>query len=69
MDSVRLLKAFYKNGDSYVIVQLLLWRHFNIHRNNAVQSAHAINICVDINTTSFALKKKPMPKNIASIAT
>ena len=35
------LKAFYKNGDSFVIVQREFRREFGIHRNRAVPSAHA----------------------------
>ena len=36
------VKAFYKNGDSFVIAQREFWREFGIHRNRAVPSAHAI---------------------------
>jgi len=36
------VKAFYKNGDSFGIAQRELRREFGIHRNRAVPSAHAI---------------------------
>jgi len=36
------LKAFYKNGDSFVIAQREFRREFGIHRNHAVPSARAI---------------------------
>ena len=36
------VKAFYKNGDSFVIAQREFRREFGIHRNRAVPSAHAI---------------------------
>jgi hypothetical protein len=34
------VKAFYKNGDSFVITQRELQREFRIHHNDAVPSAH-----------------------------
>ena len=37
------MKAFYKNGDSFVIARREFRREFGIHRNCAVSSAHAIN--------------------------
>jgi len=36
------VKAFYKNGDSFVIAQREFRREFGIHRNRAVTSARAI---------------------------
>jgi hypothetical protein len=36
------VKAFYKNGDSFMIAQREFRREFGIHRNRAVPSAHAI---------------------------
>jgi len=36
------VKAFYKNGNSFVITQCEFWREFRIHRNRAVPPAHAI---------------------------
>ena len=36
------VKAFYKNGDSFVIAQREFRREFGIRRNRAVSSAHAI---------------------------
>jgi hypothetical protein len=35
------VKAFYKNGGSFVITQREFRRQFEIHRNRAVPSAHA----------------------------
>jgi hypothetical protein len=43
---VFVVKAFYKNGESFVIAQREFRREFGIHRNRAVQSAHAINTWV-----------------------
>jgi hypothetical protein len=40
------VKAFYKNGDSFVIIQHDFRREFRIHRNRAVPSAHAIKTWV-----------------------
>jgi hypothetical protein len=36
------VKAFYKNGDNFVIAQREFRREFGIHRIRAVPSAHAI---------------------------
>jgi hypothetical protein len=36
------VKAFYKNGDNFVIAQREFRTEFGIHRNRAVPSAHAI---------------------------
>ena len=53
------VKAFYTNGDSFVIAQRDFRREFGIHRNRAVQSAHAINTWVrHFEATGSALKKK-----------
>jgi hypothetical protein len=40
------VKAFYKNGDSFVITQRKFRREYGIHRNHAVPSAHAIKTWV-----------------------
>ena len=53
------VKAFYKNGDSFVIAQRELRREFGIHRLHAVPSAHAIKIWVrNFEATGSTLKKK-----------
>jgi hypothetical protein len=53
------MKAFYKNGDSFVIAQREFWREFGINRNRAVPSAHAIRILVrNFEATGSTLKKK-----------
>ena len=70
--SVFALKAFYKNGDSFVIAQRE-FRRFGINRNRAVPSAHAIKTWVrNFEATGSALKKKGgsvktvhTPENIA----
>jgi hypothetical protein len=36
------VKAFYKDGDNFMIAQREFRREFRIHRNRAVPSAHAI---------------------------
>jgi len=36
------VKAFYKNGDNFVIAQREFRREFGIHHNRSVPSAHAI---------------------------
>ena len=52
-------KAFYKNGDSFVITQSEFWRDFGIHCNLAVPSAHAIKTWVqNFEATGSTLKKK-----------
>ena len=69
------VKAFYKNGDSFVIAQREFRREFGIHRNRAVPSAHAIKTWVrNFEATGSALKKKGgcvktvrTPKNIAVV--
>ena len=53
------VKAFYKNGDSFVIAQREFRREFRIHRNCAVPSAHAIKTWVrNFEATGSTLKKK-----------
>jgi len=69
------VKAFYKNGDSFVIVQREFWREFGIHRNHAVPSAHAIKTWDrNFKATGSAQKKKGgsvktvrTPENIAVV--
>ena len=53
------VKAFYKNGDSFVIAQRELRREFEIHRNRAVPSAHAIKTWVrNFEATGSTLRRK-----------
>jgi transposase len=53
------VKAFYKNGDSFVIGQREFRREFGIHRNRAVPSAHTIKTWVrKFEATGSTLKKK-----------
>jgi transposase len=67
------VKAFYKNGNSFVIAQRVFRREFEIHRNRAVPSAHAIKAWVrNFEATGSTLKKKGgsvkterTPENIA----
>ena len=69
------MKAFYKNGDSFVIAQREFRRDFGIHRNSAVPSAHVIKICVrNFEATGSTLKRKGSsvktvrtPENIAVV--
>ena len=69
------VKAFYKNGDSFVIAQREFRKEFGIHRNRAVPSAHAIKNCVrHFEASGSAPKKKGgrvktvrTPKNIAVV--
>jgi transposase len=69
------VKAFYKNGDSFVIAQREFRREFGIHRNRAAPSAHAIETWVrNFEATGSTLKKKGgsvqtarTPKNIAVV--
>jgi hypothetical protein len=52
------VKAFYKNGDSFVIAQREFRREFGIHLNHAVPSAHAIKTWVrSFEATGSTLKK------------
>jgi len=53
------VKAFYKNGDSFVIAQREFLREFGIHRNRAVPSDHGIKTWVrNFEATGSTLKKK-----------
>jgi transposase len=53
------MKAFYKNGYSFVIAHREFQREFGIHCNPAVQSAHAIKTWVqNFEATGSTLKKK-----------
>jgi transposase len=53
------VKAFCKNGDSFVIAQHEFRREFGIHHNRAVPSAHAIKTWVrNFEATGSTLKKK-----------
>jgi hypothetical protein len=69
------VKAFYKNGDRFVIAQREFRRKYGIHRNSAVPSAHAIKTWVrNCEATGSTLKKKGgsvktvhTPKNIAVV--
>jgi transposase len=69
------VKAFYKNGDSFVIAQREFQREFGIHCNRAVPSAHAIKTWVqNFEDTGSTLKKKGSsvqiictPENIAVV--
>jgi len=69
------MKAFYQNGDSFVIAQREFRREFGIHRNRSVPSAHAIKAWVrNFEATGSALKKEGCsvktvrtPENIAVV--
>jgi hypothetical protein len=69
------VKAFYKNGDSFVIAQYEFRKGFRIHRKRAISSAHAIKIWVrNYEATGSTLKKKGgsvktvrTPENIAVV--
>jgi hypothetical protein len=53
------VKAFYKNGDRFVVAQREFRREFGIHRNRTVPSAHAIKMWVpNFEATGSTLKKK-----------
>jgi hypothetical protein len=53
------VKAFYKNGDSFVIAQREFRRELGVHRNRAVPSVCAIKILVqNFEATGSTLKKK-----------
>jgi hypothetical protein len=53
------VKAFYKNGDSFVIAQREFRREFSIHRNSAVPSVHANKTWIrKFEATGSTLKKK-----------
>ena len=69
------MKAFYKNGDSFVFARREFRREFGIHCNRAVPSAHAIKTWVwNFEATGSTLKKKGgsvktvrTPENIAVV--
>ena len=69
------VKAFYKNGDRFVIAQREFRREFGIHRNRAVPSAHAIKTWVrNFEATGSTPKMKDgsvktvlSPENIAVV--
>jgi hypothetical protein len=68
------VKAFYKNGDSFVIAQREFRREFGIHRNRAVPSAHGETLVRNFEATCSALKKEGgslktvrKPENIAVV--
>ena len=69
------MKAFYQNGDSFVIAQREFRREFGIHCNRADPSAHAIKTWVrNFEATGSTLKKKGgslktvrTPENIAVV--
>ena len=69
------VKAFYKNSDSFVIAQREFRRGFEIHRNRAVPTTHAIKTWVrNLEATGSTLKKKDgsvktvgAPENIAVV--
>jgi transposase len=53
------VKAFYKNGDSFMIAEREFRREFGIYRNCGVPSAHAIKTWVrNFEATGSTLKKK-----------
>jgi len=67
------VKAFYKNGDSFVITQREFRREFGIHHIRAVPSAHVIKTWVqNFEASGSTLRKKGCsvktvrtPENIA----
>jgi hypothetical protein len=69
------VKAFYKNGDSFVIAQREFRREFGVNRNCAVPSVHAIKTWVrNFEATGLTLYKKGgsvkairRPENIAAV--
>ena len=69
------VKAFYKNDDSFVIARREFRREFVIHRSRAVPSAHAIETWVrNFEATGSILKTKGgsvktvrTPENIAVV--
>ena len=64
------VKAFYKNGDNFVIAQQVFRIEFGIHRNRAVPSAHAIKTWVrnfeaigsTLNKKGGSVKKVVLPR-------
>jgi hypothetical protein len=69
------VKAFYKNGDSFVIAQCEFWREFGIHRIRAVPSAHVIKTWVRNFEASGSTQRKKgcsvktvrTPENVAVV--
>ena len=69
------VKAFYKNCDSFVVAQREFRREFGIHRNHAVPSVHAIKTWVrNFEATGSTAQKKGgsvkavrTPENIAVV--
>ena len=69
------VKAFHKNGDSFVMAQREFRREFGIHRNRAVPAACAIKTWFrNFEATGSTLKKKGgsvktvrTPENIAVV--
>ena len=68
------VKAFYRNGDNFVVFQLEFRIEFGIHRNRAVPSAHATKTWVrNFVATGSTLKKGGSvktvrtPENIARV--
>jgi hypothetical protein len=69
------VKAFYKNGDSFVIAQHEFRMEFGIHRKRTVPSAHAVKTWGrNFEATGSTLKKKGgnlktvrTPENIAVV--
>jgi transposase len=53
------MKAFYTNGNSFIIAQPEFRRMFGIHRNRAVPSAHTVKTWIqNFEATGSTLKKK-----------
>jgi hypothetical protein len=69
------VKAFYENGDNFVIAQWEFRREFGIHRNSDILSAHAIKTLVrNLQATVYTLKEEGgnvktvrTPQNIAIV--
>jgi hypothetical protein len=69
------VKVFYKYGDSFVIAQREFRREFEIYRNRAVPSAHAIKTWVrnleatgsTLKTNGGSVKTLSTPENIAVV--
>jgi hypothetical protein len=69
------VKAFYKNGDSFVMAQHEIQREFRIHHNHAIPATHAIKTWVqNFKVTGSILQKKHgsvktvcTPENIAVV--
>ncbi|KAJ4447238.1 hypothetical protein ANN_09242 [Periplaneta americana] len=60
--------VYYKNKDSFIAAQRLFRRHYKIHRNDPISSAHAIKIWIqNFEVTGSELKNKsPVWSAIAS---